>query len=112
MTDITIKTQTLPPAYEGLAYEAGIVETGSLTALSGATVSSGSLPPGLALGSDGRITGTPTKQGSYSFKVTLTDTAGGVQSPSLSITVTTGQTAYRDITQAPVSLQYATMWPQ
>ena len=36
---------------------------------------SGALPPGLMLGSDGTVSGTPTQIGSFSFSVTATDSA-------------------------------------
>jgi hypothetical protein len=36
---------------------------------------SGALPPGLMLGNDGTVSGTPTQVGSYSFSVTATDSA-------------------------------------
>jgi hypothetical protein len=37
------------------------------------TVTQGGLPPGLSLGSDGRITGTPMKEGTFSFTVEAAD---------------------------------------
>jgi hypothetical protein len=37
--------------------------------------SSGTLPPGLTLGSDGTVSGTPTQVGSFAFSVTATDSA-------------------------------------
>jgi Putative Ig domain len=36
---------------------------------------SGALPPGLMLGSDGTVSGTPTQKGSFPFSVTATDSA-------------------------------------
>ena len=90
MTDIVIKTVNLPAAIVGEPYEAAIAYSGTASALSGFSVTSGSLPPGLAVSSatDPRILGTPTARGTYTFKVTLTDTAGGVQSSTLSIVTT------------------------
>ena len=40
-------------------------------------VVSGTFPPGLGIGSDGRITGTPTQVGSYNFTVRVTDLVQG-----------------------------------
>jgi large repetitive protein len=40
------------------------------------TLVSGALPPGLSLSSNGRISGTPTTAGSYSYSLKLTDAAG------------------------------------
>lgn len=37
--------------------------------------STGALPPGLTLGADGSVSGTPTQAGSFAFSVTPTDTA-------------------------------------
>src|SRR5215472_1746232 len=37
--------------------------------------SSGTVPPGLSVGSDGTVSGTPTQSGSFSFSVTATDSA-------------------------------------
>jgi hypothetical protein len=37
--------------------------------------SSGALPPGLTLGSDGTVSGTPSQAGSFTFSVTATDSA-------------------------------------
>jgi len=43
--------------------------------------SSGTLPPGLVLGSDGTISGTPSQVGSFSFSVTATDSAQSLSPP-------------------------------
>jgi hypothetical protein len=45
------------------------------------------LPPGLSLSSNGLISGTPTKTGTYEFIVTATNMAGIGASPALTITV-------------------------
>lgn len=88
MADITVKTQSLPNAQVGVPYEAGIAATGNATAVTAVSVTSGALPPGLSIqASDIRVTGTPTKSGTFTFKVTLTDTAGAVQSGNLTISV-------------------------
>jgi hypothetical protein len=41
----------------------------------------GALPPGLAFGTDGTLSGTPTKLGSYPIRVTATDGLGQVSTP-------------------------------
>jgi hypothetical protein len=69
---IAIDPATLLPGQVGTAYNQ------SLTGSSGQspytfTVSSGALPPGLTLTSNGSITGTPTTAGAFSFTVTATD---------------------------------------
>lgn len=52
------------------------------------TVTAGTLPPGLMLGSDGSLTGTPTSAGSFPFTVTATDSAQAPQAGNLPVTVT------------------------
>jgi hypothetical protein len=53
------------------------------------TLRSGALPPGLNLqASPGRITGTPTTPGFYSFLMRATDTKGAFAERTFSITVT------------------------
>jgi hypothetical protein len=49
--------------------------------------SSGSLPPGLTMNASGRISGTPTMPGSYSFSVTVNDSRGSAILQPLSILV-------------------------
>jgi large repetitive protein len=69
----------LPNAQVGAAYSASLL---TLTGLSGGvppytwTVSSGSLPAGLALSSSGNVTGTPSGAGSSTFGFTVTDSSG------------------------------------
>jgi hypothetical protein len=66
---------TLPAATVGTAY------TGTVTASNGASpytyaVTSGSLPTGLSLASNGAITGTPSASGTFDFTITATDANG------------------------------------
>lgn len=52
------------------------------------TLSTGTIPPGLTLNSDGTITGTPTTPGDYSFDIDATNSAGGSVGPfTLRITI-------------------------
>lgn len=118
MADITWRTASLPDAVAGQPYEAGLAETGSLTAVTNCTVASGSLPTGLSISADKvRITGTPagsTINKTYTFTLTMTDTAGGVTSGSLSITVrAAADVAGKDkpFSTLPVVAQMASMWP-
>lgn len=118
MADITWRTVSLPPAIAGVPYEAGLAETGSLTAVTNCTVATGSLPPGLSINADHvRITGTATGAGinkTYTCTLTMTDTAGGVTSASLSITVrSAADHAGKDVSfsSLPVQAQMASMWP-
>jgi hypothetical protein len=68
---LAITTTALPGGTVGLSYSQ------ALTALGGKppytfTVSAGSLPPGIALSGD-VLSGTPTKSGSYTFTIQVTD---------------------------------------
>jgi len=51
------------------------------------SIASGSFPPGLGLSPGGIVTGTPSAAGQFSFKVKLTDAAGGTVTRPASITV-------------------------
>ena len=76
--DIQVGPANLPSGKVGLTY------TGQTLTASGGTgdfpfgfnVSAGALPPGLGLANDGRISGTPTFAGSFSFDVTATELGG------------------------------------
>ncbi len=57
------------------------------------TVSTGSLPPGISLSSDGVLSGTPTTAGTYPFTIKVTDAGGRTATQATSITVATGVTA-------------------
>lgn len=112
MADIVWKTVTLPNAFVGEAYEAGLAVTGAATAVTGTVVKAGSgaLPPGLSVAADFvRITGTPTVDGIYSFKLTMTDTAGGVDSGVFTVAVMDRRQS--DILELPASAQFARTWP-
>ena len=87
MADIVYKTVAFPDGYVGLAYEAGIAETGAATAITAAGVNSGALPGGLVVNATDhvRITGIPTTGGLFTFTLTMTDTAGAVVSGSYTI---------------------------
>jgi len=61
-------------------------------------ISSGSLPAGLTLSSDGTITGTPTSAGVYTFAITATN---GTRTPAMSNLV-----AYTVSALAPTALNY------
>lgn len=86
-------TANLPSGQVGMAY------TGTVTVTSGKpgtapyvfSVYSGALPPGLSLStttSEGKITGTPTKAGTYTFGVEVTDSSPPAQHAYASYTIT------------------------
>lgn len=52
---------------------------------------SGSLPPGLTLGSDGIISGTPTTEGTYTFSIKITDSSNPANEVTKEFTLTVGE---------------------
>jgi len=81
-----IAHDTLPPACERVRYSTGFGATRGSTTF---RISSGSLPPGLALdGATGMITGKPTATGSYTFTLSADDQDAGTPSATLTRTIT------------------------
>ena len=80
-------TSAAPPADArvGTAYTFGIVATGAPAPTF--ALGSGELPPGVTLSVDGKISGTPTTAGTFSFTVTATSDAGRATSARYTITV-------------------------
>ena len=70
----------------GQAYDQRFTATGGRGPYSYA-VTAGRLPAGLSLGTDGRVSGTPTEAGAFTFTVTGTDTDGVTGSVMQSLTV-------------------------
>ena len=73
---LNVAPPTLPEGKLGQPYEAVIVVSDNRTPFGGASVESGSLPPGLTLGrveQDTRlpIVGTPTRAGRHAFRLAL-----------------------------------------
>ena len=105
-TGIAVATPpALPTASVGTYYEQQLVATGgsgtgytwslaSQAALrsSARRMTSTGVPDGLALSSDGWITGTPTSAGSSTATVIVTDSAGNSASMAITFTITAGLT--------------------
>jgi hypothetical protein len=72
---MALVTETLPAATAGTTYHQALEVSGG-TAPYLFTVTSGTLPNGLALTSDGILIGTPTQPGSFTFDVTVGDASG------------------------------------
>jgi uncharacterized repeat protein (TIGR01451 family)/fimbrial isopeptide formation D2 family protein len=78
--------------------EVGVAYTDQLTVSGGTSpftwsISSGSLPPGLSIGSStGLLSGTPTTAGTYPFTVKVTDNAGLSATEATSITIVAAPT--------------------
>jgi uncharacterized repeat protein (TIGR01451 family) len=83
---ITVSPETLPNGQVGSSYNQTITAApagGNYTF----AVTSGALPPGLSLASNGNLTGTPTTTGTYSFTVTATGFGSCTSSRNYSITI-------------------------
>ena len=73
-----INTSTLPDATVGVNYETALTATPATGgSLSWDLASGSSLPAGLTLGTDGKISGMPTTAGSSTFTVQVTETVEG-----------------------------------
>ncbi|MDQ4134306.1 MAG: Ig domain-containing protein, partial [Actinomycetota bacterium] len=84
---ITNQSDTLPPAQIGVSYATGVFADGGVPPYRWSVVA-GQLPPGLSLTtSPGRITGTPTAAGTFTFTLRVTDEAGQQATRQFSITV-------------------------
>ncbi len=88
--NLTLTTTSLPDATVNTAYSATLTAAGGVLPYTFSLANGTSLPAGLALSSGGAISGTPTKAGSTTFSVDVTDSstpAPLIQTGNLSITV-------------------------
>jgi uncharacterized repeat protein (TIGR01451 family) len=86
---ITLSPSELPDGAVGSLYNQTITASGG-TAPYGFSVTSGQLPPGLALSTGGVLSGAPTGGGSFSFTVTAADANQCSGSRSYVVTITSG----------------------
>jgi hypothetical protein len=110
--DIVYKTVAFPDGYVNVAYEAGIAETGAVTAITAGALATGALPAGLVVNATDhvRITGIPTQAGTFTFTLNLTDTAGVATSGTYTITIH-NQPSPGIIRNAPLTTQLKVQWP-
>ena len=73
--ELTIPAQTMPEAMQGEVYNFQFTAAGGVQPREWA-LALGSLPEGVALGSGGLLSGTPSESGSFVFTVRVTDSAG------------------------------------
>ena len=86
--DLVITTTSLPNGQIGVAYSQTLAATGGATPYTW-SVYSGSLPPGLTLGSStGVISGTPTTSGTSNFTVRVTDSQGTPDTDDQALSIT------------------------
>ena len=78
---------TLPSGTIGQSYAVGVFADGGTTPYTWTQIS-GALPPGLALqASPGRLTGTPTTAGTFTFTLRVADSGGQSTTGTFSITI-------------------------
>jgi hypothetical protein len=84
---ITNGSDTLAPGRVGVSYATGVFADGGIPPYRWSLVA-GQLPPGLSLTtSPGRITGTPTTAGTFTFTLRVTDEGGQQAMQQFSITI-------------------------
>jgi streptogramin lyase len=91
---ITITAPALPNAAQNQPYTQLFLEFGGVGNLTW-SVASGALPPGLALSTAGILAGTPTANGTFTFAVTVVDSASPAKTATtgtLSLTVSAAAT--------------------
>ena len=74
--ELQIDCQDVPTAVLGQPYSFDLNLTGGLPPL---TVTAEGLPKGLTVDNDGVISGTPTEEGTFDFRITVTDADGNVR---------------------------------
>jgi len=83
---LSVSTTSLPPGYLSSPYTATLQASGGTAPYTWSTTS-GSLPPGVNLSTDGLLSGAPTKSGSYTFAVGVTDARGQQATATLTCTI-------------------------
>ncbi len=102
---ILTSASTLAGGSVGQSYSTTLSQIGALGAPNFA-VTSGALPPGLTLSSNGTISGTPTSVAAANFTVTVNDASGCSGSQPYSITVEQGSQSISFPSQSPASQLY------
>jgi hypothetical protein len=86
-SSLSITTTSLSGATAGTAYSNGLSASGGKTPYSW-TLSSGTLPTGMAVQSAGSVSGTTSQTGQFKFTVSVTDSSSPKQTASRSFTLT------------------------
>jgi hypothetical protein len=81
-----VTTTSLPNGTNGSVYTQTLTASGGQMPYSW-TNSSGALPPGLTLATNGVVTGTPTANGTFNFTVKVTDALSAIATQALALTV-------------------------
>lgn len=83
---VTLSPASLPDMRIGTAYGNSLSASGGTAPYSYA-LTSGALPPGIALSSTGTLSGTPTASGAFSFAITAQDSLGSLSSKNYGLNV-------------------------
>ncbi|MBU0656374.1 MAG: cellulase family glycosylhydrolase [Gammaproteobacteria bacterium] len=83
---LNITTTSLTKGTVGTAYSAQVSASGGTSPYTW-SLAAGSLPAGLTLGSDGKMTGTPTTAGTFSFTLAVTDQKATTDTQAISMAV-------------------------
>ncbi len=84
---VSVSTLTLPNGVENQSYDQQLTASGGSGTYTWSLASGSTLPPGLELASDGKITGTPTTAGIYGFSVDVKDTSSPPQTATGILTI-------------------------
>jgi subtilisin family serine protease len=95
---LAITTTSLPNGAVGRAYSTTLSASGGTPPYT--WTESGSLPPGLALSTNGTLSGTPTTAGTWNFVAQVTDTHSASATQALSISVNSPSAAAITLVQA------------
>lgn len=98
---LTFGSSTIPNAVRGVSYLAKLTAGGG-SAPYAFGLGSGALPPGLTLGIDGTISGTPTSTGSSTFSVIASDSIGSTGVQTYTLTVDAGGAVVLAVTPSSV----------
>lgn len=85
---LSIATAALPDGLVGATYDAALAAAGGTPPYQWALDPASTLPAGLALSSDGRISGTPAVSGRFAFSVIAADASLPQQTASAALTLT------------------------
>jgi Putative Ig domain len=100
---LAITTTSLSGATAGTAYSNPLSATGGRSPYSW-TLTSGTLPSGIALQSTGSLSGTPSNSGQFNFTIQVTDSSSPKQAAAQSFTLTVSSATGGGGSVAPASL--------
>src|SRR3989442_554505 len=83
---LSITTTSLPSGTVGVAYSTTLSATGGTPPYTW-SLTTGSLPPGLALSTSGTVSGMPTAVGSYTFTIQAADSVGQKASQAFTVSI-------------------------